>query len=191
MAAELRKQYPVRTALGRLLGVHNSERAWRLGAKGEQLVGKTLAGLPSDWAVAHDVTISQSGTNVDHLVIGPAGAFSLNSKYLNAKVWVAERAVMVNGQRTDFLAKSRAEARTVSAALTKAVGWRVDVRPVLVMMCDRLTVKSQPVDVEVITRRALLGWLARQPATMSLEAVADLHRAAQRQATWLTERGRG
>lgn len=36
---------PVRNLAARVLGVHTDERAWRLGAKGESLVGKQVAKL--------------------------------------------------------------------------------------------------------------------------------------------------
>src|SRR5947209_4421219 len=103
-AAEEHAKDPWRARIGRLLGVHTDERAWRVGAKGEQLVGRELAKLASPpWYVFHDIPIGGRGANVDHLVIGPGGVFSVNAKNLTGKVWVTERTFRHNGYRTDYL----------------------------------------------------------------------------------------
>jgi hypothetical protein len=47
----------VRTMLARVLGVRTDERAWRLGARGEQTVAKQLAKLEPLWRVLHDVPV--------------------------------------------------------------------------------------------------------------------------------------
>jgi hypothetical protein len=81
-AKELRDAEPVRTRLARLLKVHTDERAFRVGAVGEERVGARLARLDtSRWLTLHDIILNDKGTNLDHLVIGPAGVFSLNTKH--------------------------------------------------------------------------------------------------------------
>lgn len=44
-AVELRQAAPVRTTLARFLGVHTDERAWRIGADGEESIARELAKL--------------------------------------------------------------------------------------------------------------------------------------------------
>jgi hypothetical protein len=46
--------------------------------------------------------------------------FSLNAKNLRGNVWVASRALFVNGNRTDFLPKATAEARAYVFASREA-----------------------------------------------------------------------
>ena len=185
-AEALKTAAPFRTGLARVLGVHTDERAWRLGAKGERMTARKLAELPSPpWTVLHDLPLGSNGANLDHLVVGPPGVFALNTKYLNAKVWVGERAVLVNGQRTEFLSKSRAEGRRVAATLQRAVGHPVAVTPLLVVICDRLTVKAQPADVQVLRRVDLLRWLERRSVSIAATEVRSLGAAAARSATWL------
>lgn len=56
-AEELREAEPVRTRLARILKVHTYERAYRLGAVGEETVGARLRKLdPANWLVLHDIT---------------------------------------------------------------------------------------------------------------------------------------
>ena len=87
-AEELRRARPVLSALRRVLGVHVGDGAYWKGGKGERLVGKRLAKLGHEWRVLHSIPIGGRGTDVDHLVIGPGGVYSLNTKnHSGKKVW--------------------------------------------------------------------------------------------------------
>ena len=44
-ALEVRRAAPVRSRVARVMGVHTDERAWRVGADGEEEVGRRLAKL--------------------------------------------------------------------------------------------------------------------------------------------------
>jgi hypothetical protein len=128
-ADQLRRVAPARTFVARLVNVHTEQRAWAKGAQGERLVAAQLAKLRRDrWFVLHDVPIGDRGANVDHLVIGPGGVFSLNAKKRAGKVWVGERALLVNGHKTDHLWKARGEADRVARLLGRALGEEVAVR---------------------------------------------------------------
>jgi hypothetical protein len=52
--------------------------SWRKGAVGEALVALTLAELPNEFVVVHDV--SQRFGNIDHVVIGPTGVYVIDTK---------------------------------------------------------------------------------------------------------------
>lgn len=81
-AKELRDEDPIRTAVARLLRKHTDERAWRIGADAEETVGSRLDRLnQTEWLVLHDIIRNEQGTNIDHLVVGSAGVFSLNTKH--------------------------------------------------------------------------------------------------------------
>ncbi|MDX2007291.1 MAG: nuclease-related domain-containing protein [Meiothermus sp.] len=54
------------------------------GYVGEAAVSEVLKRLPDDWRIVSDLEIG--GENVDHLAIGPAGAFSLEVKNYSGKV---------------------------------------------------------------------------------------------------------
>lgn len=96
-ADELKAASPGRAFLARLLNVKTDERAFRKGSKGEEEVGRRLRALGDGWHVLHAITIGEKGSDIDHLVIGPGGVFSMNTKnHLNCNVWVAGNVFMVN-----------------------------------------------------------------------------------------------
>jgi hypothetical protein len=57
-----------------------STRAWEKGARGEQHLAQVLAGLPYV-AVLNDRAVTGTRGNIDHIVIGPAGVFVVDSKF--------------------------------------------------------------------------------------------------------------
>jgi hypothetical protein len=162
---EVNAQAPVMNFVARVLGVKTDERAWRVGAKGEQKVAGELAKLGPAWHRLHAVEAGENGSDIDHIVIGPAGVFTLNTKcHPRGRLWVAERMVMVNGQRTDYLRNSRFEAKRAGRFLSDACGRPIDVTPLVVFVdLDDFTVKQMPVDVHVTARRRLVGWLRSLP----------------------------
>ncbi len=56
-----------------------SER-WRTGASGEERTAKQLEKLGPDWNVWHDLALPGTKANIDHLVIGPAGIYVIDTK---------------------------------------------------------------------------------------------------------------
>lgn len=183
---EVNAQAPVMNLLARVLRVKTDERAWRIGAKGEERVGRELAKLGSSWRVLHAVQVGEHGSDIDHVVIGPPGVFTLNTKrHPGGKAWVGERLVMVNGQRTDYLRNSRHEAQRASRLLSTACNRKVTVTAAIVFVdLDDLTVKQMPSDVHVITRRRLVGWLRSLPAAIEVPEVEAIFAAARLSTTW-------
>lgn len=52
---------------------------WERGASGEEHVGEVLAALaPDGWRAIHDVSLGRG--NVDHVLIGPAGLLTIETK---------------------------------------------------------------------------------------------------------------
>ena len=172
--------------LRRAYRIHDDERAWRRGAEGEEAVARRLAKLPEGWTVLHDLCLRESGTNLDHLVVGPAGVFVLNTKALSGKVWVGDRVVMVNGRKTTYLRTARWEARRVGELLTAAGAPEVEITPALVLVGCEVTVRSTPPDVEIWRRRDLPRLLTRRPRTVDDDLVRHLRDVAVRDTTWPT-----
>jgi hypothetical protein len=50
--------------------------------------------------------------------------------------------------------------------------------------CNDITVKQMPADVQVLTRRRLLGWLSSVPSTISAQEVDAIYAKARVAATW-------
>jgi nuclease-like protein len=59
---------------------------WSQGAGGEESVGRALAELGDAWAVLHDVGTGRG--NIDHVVIGPAGLFTIETKSHRGRIRV-------------------------------------------------------------------------------------------------------
>ena len=100
------RTHPLGFVRSLLLREHTDERAWRTGANGERIVGFVLGRLPQGWHVFHDIPVGERGANIDHVVVGPGGAFTLNAKNLSGKVWVGATSIRHNGYPTDYLRKS-------------------------------------------------------------------------------------
>jgi hypothetical protein len=182
---ELRRSHRTKSFLGRLLGVQTEDAAYRKGAEGEQLVGKQLAKLGPGWHVLHSIPIGSKGTDIDHLVIGPAGSFSLNTKnHCRGHVTVYADGVVVNRRQTRYLEASRSEARKVSRILERVVGYPVDVTPVVVVIADSFAPKEQPVDVRVVARKRKRQWFEALPKILDAETVEGVYAAARRPETW-------
>jgi len=181
-ARSLRVADPVRTLLARFLGVPTDERTSRRGASGERLTGWWLGRLPAGWHVFHDLLVGDR--NIDHLVIGPAGVFTISTKNLTGKVWVGPKSVLHNRRRTDFLPDASAQARRASQLLSAAVGRPVEVRGVLAILADDWTIKQRPADVYVAAPRGAKDWILKQPAVLRPDDVIVLAVATSRPGTW-------
>ena len=66
------------------LGGHISAYRWWLGAEGERETAKQIEKLPASWHCEHDLEFSKG--NYDHVLVGPAGVFALDSKLLHGTV---------------------------------------------------------------------------------------------------------
>lgn len=191
-AARLRRAAPVRTVLARVLGVHTDERARRLGAKGEDLVAARLDGLGLPWRVLHAVKVRERGTDIDHIVIGPAGVFTLNTKHHpGKKIVVKGEHLRVDGYLTRYVSTARSEARRATRSLSAACGRPVPVQPLIVVVGCELDVREQPRDVNVIGCRDIAGWLQGRPADLVAADVDAIFEQARRSTTWMPPSSQG
>jgi hypothetical protein len=183
-AAALRHASPLRTTLARVLGVHTEERAWRRGAARERVTAWWLGRLPDGWHLLNDIPVGERGANIDHLIVGPAGVFTVNAKNLTGKVWVGPGEVRHNGHKTDYMRKARYEASRASKLLTAAVGAPVTARPVLAILADDWTARGSSDEVFVGSPRGVKDWLRRLPPVLTAHEVAAIAAAAAKPETW-------
>lgn len=179
-------QAPVINFVARVFGVKTDERAWRVGAKGEEKVARELAKLGPGWHYLHAVEVGDRGSDIDHVVIGPPGVITINTKrHPGGKAWVGERTVMVNGQKTDYLRNSRFEAKRAARLLSAACGKPIDARAAIVFVdLDDFNLKQMPSDVHVTTRRRLIGWLRSLPVVASPATIEEIFGLARVSTTW-------
>jgi hypothetical protein len=175
--------------LARVFDVRIEERAWRIGADGEEAVAAQIATLGPQWRVLHAVRVGQRDADIDHVLVGPAGVFTVNAKnHPNASVWVGGDTFIVNGQRVPYVRNSRHEASRASRLLTEHVGFPVPVVGVIAVVGAHrgFTVKQQPRDgaVVVVARRRLAGYLRGLPARLDARQVEAIGDIARRSTTW-------
>jgi hypothetical protein len=167
---------------------HDDESDWRVDRVGEHKVGEELQQLGSEWHVLHAVPLGwHDGARIDHLVMGPAGVFSLHTRRRpGSDVRVTDRTIRVGARRTGHLHTTRRHGMRASGVLTAACGFDVSVRPVIVFVDLRsFEVRLQPVDVHVTTRKRLLPWLEQLPVTMDMRQIDAVYAAARLSSTWV------
>ncbi|MFD0688140.1 nuclease-related domain-containing protein [Actinomadura fibrosa] len=187
-AVELRSVW---TRLASLIGVRTEARDFAVGARGERTVGGRLDrwARRQGWHVLHAVPVGRNGADIDHVLIGPFGVVTVNTKTTRSKVWVGENGMLVGGTKVDYLRNSRHEAKRARTLLAAACGRHVPVQPVVVFVGAKgFTVRGGgPKDVAVLADvRALKRWLRRRGRVLTPEMVAAVHAAARRPTTWRT-----
>lgn len=187
--AERAAQGRVRHAVARLVGAKTNERAWRIGADGEVAVADQLARLAPQWHLLHAVRVGSRGSDIDHVVIGPGGVFTVNAKnHPHAHVWVGGDTFMVNGQRLPYVRNSRFEARRAARMLTEHVGFPVDATGVIAVMGAHkgFTIKAQPEDGKVVVtqRKRVRQFLLNHPPTLTSPEIDAIYEVARRSTTW-------
>jgi hypothetical protein len=185
-AEAARRANHVRNVVARLLGVHTDAAAWTKGGKGEELVGKRLAKLGPAWRVIHSIPVGTKGTDIDHLVIGPGGVFTLNAKnHRGKRVWVNTEVVKVNGQSQRYIQISEHEAQKASRLLSATCGFGVAATGVVVIVADSLKFAGKPTRARVVGRKDIAYWLRRQPPALDATAVESIFAMARRSTTWV------
>lgn len=130
------------------------------GAAGEEHVGGLLDGLPAPWIVVHDLCLAHG--DVDHLVIGPPGVFSVETKSHPGPIHV-ER---LHG---GLLRQARAQRDVVERALG------LPVQPLLVFSrawVDRPLARRK--GVCILPSRMLLRHLAKCPVRLDAPALEEV-----------------
>src|ERR1700691_6641192 len=133
------------------------------GATGEEQVGGLLDPMSErGWRVIHDASLGRG--NVDHILIGPAGIFTIETKSHPGPVRVAR----VHGAT---LSQAQAQRR----AIERVTGMKVE--PLIVF--SRAGAARPPPrrkGVRVLPARMLRGYLKRRASTLTPEQVEQAHR---------------
>ncbi|MBI2312882.1 MAG: NERD domain-containing protein [Betaproteobacteria bacterium] len=113
-------------------------RALRQASHGEKIVGQFLESLRErGYRVFHDV--AGEGFNLDHVLVGPAGVFTIETKTLSkpargeAKVFFDGERLLINGLEPDRdpLVQAKAQARWLGDLLADSTGRRFRIWPVV------------------------------------------------------------
>lgn len=177
---------PMARVVSRLLRRPTEWDSWRKGLAGERRVGAELNRLARHgWRVLHSIPLANN-VDVDHLLIGPDGVFSINTKHHHKKaVWVGDDAVKVDhGKPAPYARKSRAEAKRVIRVLEHYCGFPVPVEPVLVFVgVTDLKVVATQLSVRVYQERQVAA-LAPLSGVLTPEQVEQVYRVARHRQAW-------
>jgi hypothetical protein len=102
-------------AIAAVVGEPQSTRAWEVGALGEERVGAVLEGASARGVLAlHDRRIPGRRSNIDHIAIGPAGVFVIDTKrYENAEIRVRRVGGLFTPRRDELLVRGRVKTNLV------------------------------------------------------------------------------
>lgn len=182
---------PARTGWQRFWGhdpLRDEARSWFKGAVGERQVAAQLDALGPEFTVLHAVPVGRSTTDIDHVVVGPTGVFSINTKnHSGQKVWVGGRMLTVNGQRTPHVHRALAEGERATRVLSAAAGGPIPVQPILVIAAGTLQFGKTAPAVVTVEPRQIGAWIRDLPRVHSDEAVRFLSMLAEERGTWHVE----
>ncbi len=154
-------------------------RALRQAMEGEQAVGQFLERLREEgFQVFHDVI--GAGFNVDHVLIGPSGVYTVETKTWSKPVQ-GNPHIHFDGQRIqvgalepdrDPIAQAKGQAGWLKALLAESTGRKVHARPVILFpgWFVESTVRG-PSDLWVLEPKALPAFLGNEPVRLSPEDV--------------------
>jgi len=183
------KPNPVMYSAGAFLAlVYAAIRIWRAIPKlrrlrqavdGERAVGQYLERFREHgYQVFHDVV--GTGFNVDHVLIGPAGVFTIETKTWskpvsgNAQLSFDGDAIRAGGLEPDRnpVVQAKAQASWLKALLLESTGRKFDVRPVVVFPGWFVNNTAGSLrDIWVLEPKALPTFLTNEPARLSTEDV--------------------
>lgn len=187
---EMRERSRVGTFLARAFDVKTDERAYRVGAKGEEAVGPRLEKLVKHgWHVLHSIPVGKGNSDIDHLLIGPGGIYTVNTKNHPMKqVWVGQHVIKVGGHSTRYIPIARYEAQRAQRLLSAAVGFEVPARAVLVFLTGtvipQVTIKQMPSDVLVLDRMDVPGVFKKALHRLTEGQVEQVYEHARRSTMW-------
>jgi hypothetical protein len=136
---------------------------WLQGAEGERQVGAILDRLSGDgWHALHDVSLGRG--NVDHMLVGPGGIFTIETKSNRGRIQV---------DRIDPAMLKQAYAQ--KKLLERITAY--EVQPLLVFSQAWLigSVPAHRKGVVVLSARMLEGYLARRKPTTAADEAEQVH----------------
>ena len=154
------------------LGGHVSAFRWWLGAEGERETGKEIEKLGPEWHCEHD--LEHEYGNWDHILVGPAGVFLIDSKLLHGTAAAGED-VLRSGRLAFAGGGFRGSARAIKQLLEQRLGFRAPwVQAIAVIWGDFPQGRHEEHEVVYLRGDQLRPWLAEQPEKVNAPQRAAL-----------------
>lgn len=185
---ELQSAARARGRVRRVFGVdplHPDAVPWFQAGVGEQELGRVLDRLGPEWTVLHGVPAGARGSEIDHLLIGPAGVIAVDVVHVDSRVVVVEGDTVTAGATRVGLVHDVLEEREDAATrLGVALAESVDVTSLIVVVgADRVVVRSHPT-VQVVTPIEFGRLLERVGGKLPRDRVRALAAIAERPEHW-------
>ncbi|MDE3098721.1 MAG: NERD domain-containing protein [Verrucomicrobiota bacterium] len=162
-------------------------RSYRMGLLGEQAMAEELQRLiPSGYKIFHDIPCEKGDRkwNIDHVAVGPAGVFAIETKYRTKRPGKAgeDHKAEFDGIKIQFSSgnydanapeQARQNARRLAALLTKATGERVTAQPIVALPGWYVTLKANS-DVKVLSGKQVAGFISKEPAQLSDKLIQQI-----------------
>lgn len=154
--------------------LEESARRWERGAAGERVTGEVLDTLGPWWIVGNDLAWpGRPQANLDHVVIGPAGVFVVDSKAWSGSVVISRGVLRQNGRdRASQLAGIRDAAVAVASALGVPVHG-------IACLTQQTGVVEHVDGVAICSPDRLVTYLHGLPVVVPHERLASLAEAAR------------
>ena len=177
--------YSVGASLALGFAIYRVSRGWpqltalRLGRNGEKEVGQNLEQLRErGYVVFHDMI--GDGFNVDHVLIGPAGVFTVETKthrksgVKKAKVVFDGQTIVIDGHKSgrDPVVQAKAQATWIAEVLRQSTGRTYNVFPVIVYpgwFVQYTGPKKR--QIWILNPKALVSFLDHEPSQLSREDI--------------------
>jgi len=156
----------------------------RLARDGERSVGQFLDGFRENgYRVLHDIV--GENFNIDHLLIGPKGVFTIETKTMSkpgkgkAEIDYDGTQILVNGFKPDRdpVIQAKAQAHWIKELVKELTGKAITVRPAVVYpgwFINQLQKNGRP-DVWVLNPKALPTFIENSDGVLSDEDVRSFH----------------
>jgi Nuclease-related domain len=157
-------------------------RNYRRGLLGEQAVAEQLQRLlPLGYRVFHDVP-GDGKWNVDHVVVGPAGVFAIETKYrTKSPSTVGECEAVFDGNKIQYPSSYDANAHKqavrnadwLTNMLSKAASEPVEARPVVALPGWKVSLKVRSY-VKVLSGKYVPDFISTEPALLSDKIIQQI-----------------
>lgn len=156
----------------------------RMARDGEKVVGQFLESLRENgYRVLHDIV--GDNFNIDHLLIGPKGVFTIETKTMSkpargkSEIDYDGTQILVNGFKPDRdpVVQAKAQAHWIKELVKELTGKSITVRPAVVYpgWYVNQTQKGSRPDVWVLNPKALESFIDKSDGELSEEDVRSFH----------------
>lgn len=147
------------------------------GAVAEEKVAATMAELPEGFTAFHDLAFN--GFNIDHVAVGTAGVFLVETKSHGGRVTAEGDKLLLNGNapEKDFINQTWGQAFQLTAFLKAQTGKDFKVKPILCFSMAFVQLRQAVKGVAVVNSKFLNQLLQRQKPQLSPEDISVISSA--------------